>query len=101
MYQLSGDGFVSKPISDQQLVNTWDSIKSHMQSMAETIHLKERFTQETDVKYESLLTKNAPVLNHEILFHNNYGVCSQFKMVAKQEGPSRVKAYLKGFKGSI
>ena len=53
------------------------------------------------MKYESLLVKKAPVLDHQIVFHNNYGVCSQFMMVAKQEGPSRVKAHLKGFKGSI
>jgi len=101
-YAIRGDGATH---TDEPVRGDWDTLQGYVKSEAgrELIGLRHRFDQEAAVVWGSAL-KPAQQLGAdelEILQHNNFGICDQVRVRAKDEGLARVVAYYEGFERTV
>jgi len=92
-FQIKGDG-VTK---GQDLVGNWENLQSYVtnQDALNLIKLRNRFDQDPSVVFESDLKADQKLSAKqlEVIQHNNFGICDQVIVKAKDEGLARVRAF--------
>lgn len=93
-FDIKGDGAT---LVDRKAASDWTSLQSyvHAPSTLPLLRLRSRFDLETSKVFESELKPARAMTDKDLILHrhNNFGVCDQVSVKAKDQGLSRVRAY--------
>ena len=100
-YEITGDGVDI----DEPLYSDWTSLQEFVHSRLSfpLIKLRKRFENDPQTVFGDDLQpeKDFTPSELEIMRHNNFGICDQVRVKAKNEGLSRVKAYFDAYYGTV
>jgi hypothetical protein len=100
-YEVKGDGAVR----GDAVTGDWETLQAYVKSKEglDLITMRRRFDLEPKAIYEEDLKQNKDVTKEElkVMQHNNFGICDQVIVKAKDEGLCRVKASWQSFAKTI
>ena len=100
-FEVKGDGV----IKDEPVTGDWATLQAFVrdEKALELIKLRQRFDKEPSAIFSSDLKAGQVLTPHdlEVIQHNNFGICDQVLVRAKDEGLSRVKAFYRTFEKTI
>lgn len=101
-FDIKGDG---ASLLDRQAASDWTALQSyvHSASTLPLIRLRSRFDQEISKVFESELKPDKNLTEKDLILHryNNFGICDQVRVKAKDQGLSRVRAYFDTYDRTI